>query len=81
MNRLLILSMVFVFLGCSNKKSDDKKEAIELAKPTRFVSNYLTSTGAAIQPKELFLAGAPIDLLVRYKNTQKTIKKNFSEPT
>lgn len=43
------------------------------------LSNYLKSTGSEIDPKGLFIADSPIDLLGLYKNAQKTIKINFSE--
>jgi len=43
------------------------------------LSNYLKSTGSEIEPKGLFIADSPIDLLGLYENSQKTITKGFSE--
>jgi hypothetical protein len=43
------------------------------------LSNYLKSTGSEIEPKGLFIADSPIDLLGLYENAQKTITSNFSE--
>lgn len=43
------------------------------------LTDYLKSTKSVIQPKGLFIADSPIDLLALYENAQETIKKNFSE--
>ena len=44
------------------------------------LADYLKSTESTIQPKGLFIADSPIDLLGLYENAQKNIEKNFSEP-
>ena len=44
------------------------------------LADYLKSTKSTIQPKGLFIADSPIDLLGLYENAQKNIEKNFSEP-
>lgn len=43
------------------------------------LSNYFKSTGSSIQPKGVFIADSPIDLLGLYENAKKNIEKNFSE--
>ena len=44
------------------------------------LTDYLKSTKSSIQPKGLFIADSPVDLLGLYENAQKNIKNNFSEP-
>lgn len=44
------------------------------------LTDYLKSTGSSIQPKGLFIADSPLDLLALYENAQKNIEKNFAEP-
>jgi len=44
------------------------------------LTNYLKSTGSTIQPKGLFIADSPIDLLALYESALKTITRNFSKP-
>ena len=43
------------------------------------LTDYLKATGSALQPKGVFIADSPIDLLGLYENAQKTIQKNVSE--
>lgn len=43
------------------------------------LTDYLKSTGSAIQPKGVFIADSPIDLLALYETAQGTIKKDFSD--
>ena len=43
------------------------------------LSDYFKSTGSSIQPKGIFIADSPIDLLGLYENAKKSIEKNFSE--
>ena len=43
------------------------------------LTDYLKSTGSAIQPKGVFIVDSPIDLLALYETAQETIKKDFSD--
>lgn len=43
------------------------------------LTDYLLATGASLQPKGVFIADSPIDLLGLYENAQKTIQKNVSD--
>lgn len=42
-------------------------------------ADYLKSTASVIQPKGVFIADSPVDLLALYENAQRTIEKNFSD--
>ena len=47
---------------------------------TLLLTDYLKLTESSIQPKGLFIADSPVDLLGLYKSSQKAIKKNISVP-
>ena len=47
---------------------------------TLLLTDYLKLTESSIQPKGLFIADSPVDLLGLYKSSQKAIEKNISVP-
>ncbi len=43
------------------------------------LTDYLKASNSSIQPKGVFIADSPVDLMGLYENAQKNIEKNFSE--
>ena len=43
------------------------------------LTDYLKASNSSIQPKGVFIADSPVDLMGLYDNAQKNIEKNFSE--